>query len=179
MCCYSRRKPCSLCCKCVWTHCRPCAIYVFKIRIFLVILSAIDIVIMLWFIYNLFITSDDIQNCCGVVHYPEPEVNSHAMDAYKECIQLNYENLILSDYSNFIFNSKRYHKINWNAFGSILTYYDINITVSPITGACIINHYDCFNDTVSTCIDAQFINNQTFANKTNNALLEMCQQDMS
>ena len=133
---------------------------------------------MVWFVYATLDTSDDIVNCCGISHYPQPPL-SNVSGAYSECAHLSYENVMVSDYSSFIFNTKHYHKVNWDSFGSMVTYYDINVTVSPITGGCILNDYDCFHDTVNECIFAEYPYNESFADNMSQQLQSQCQQSIS
>ena len=177
----SRSTRCTSCCYCGWRHCGFCAKHVFCIRVALVSLSLIDIATMCWFIYATWHTSSQIVNCCGVSHDAHsPNINdTRSADAYSECTRLNYENLIVSDYSRFIFNTKRFHAPSWDSFASMLTYYDMNVSVNPNTGGCVVNHYDCFNDTVRACALDAYPRNRSFARNVTRSLESMCRQPIS
>eukprot|EP01084_Bolivina_argentea_P015628 29297_1 len=186
--CLCRKRPC---CRCMWKHCTFCAYNIFSIRVILILVCIIDIIIMLWFLYAMEESREDITTCCGVAsNYPQPPYNNPSLTSnYSTCSNIDYSHIIIQSYYDILapFHNKKYFKTNvrnynWNQFESIFTDYSMNISVDS-NGGCVYNNYDnhynninCLSDTVMPCIQYK---NTSIANETNHELNNMCNDNLS
>eukprot|EP01083_Nonionella_stella_P005356 15467_1 len=181
--CLCRKRPC---CRCVWKRCTCCARHICGIRMLLILFGVIDMCLMVWYLYAMKESRDDITSCCGVSdHYPKPPIhNPSLVSNYSTCSDLDYTNTIISTYydlispfnKHFLTNIKHY---NLDHLQSIFTYYSINVTVDR-NGGCVYHDHDmninCLSDTTMPCV--QYMN-QTIANATNTDLSSMCYEPLS
>ena len=119
---------------------------------------------MIWYLTTIEQNRDGISNCCGISgNYPSFPDNPYITSNYSTCSDLDYTNIIVGSYydvispfnKRFITNIKDY---DWDRFKTLFTYYDMNITASPINGGCIYQYdsnqnTNCLTNTVYPCVE--------------------------
>eukprot|EP01084_Bolivina_argentea_P275991 470801_1 len=171
------------CCRCIWKRCSICAQHLTVLRIVLILFCITDMIVMLWYLYAIGASSEEIKNCCSVSsNYAQPSINSTSLKVnYSTCSDLNYFDDVIESYcdtispfnKHFLTNIKHY---NMNKFSSLFTSYNTKITVGN-NGGCIYNsNINCLSDTVMPCVEYF---NKTEAKSINNELSSICYDNIS
>ena len=144
---------CGQWCRCLWKRCTFCVRNMSAIRKCLTIFCVMDVIVMLWYLYLIGESREQMSNCCSVSNnYPRPSIHSNSLNTnYSTCSDLDY----FQDTTPFDIHFLNAAHHNWNKFSSIFTSYNMQISVAD-NGGCVYNSnivINCLSDTVMPCVE--------------------------